>query len=131
MRLTLTKIPAVLCTLILALPPGWCCMLASSVSCGGAEQTRKCCPSGDREHQSPICPSQGQQQTPEKCSCFNPQIVLDKAKNSLPDDSSFVALLPEFDLTVSEPSHSVQNLVESNEPISILPLNILHCCWLC
>lgn len=141
------------CSLSLALPPGWCCMLAPSRVQTGADQVvqqaeesaptarRSCCHRGVAGPQTGLAPTateftvaqpvggcQHQSRTPQvRCCCTRDAVVREKAVDA-PADALSVALVTEAAPLAAAPCVSQpQHVFPSLGP----PLHVLQCVWRC
>jgi hypothetical protein len=123
------------CGLLLALPPGWCCMAPFSACAqesakGDAQQPRPCCQHADGTSK-PSAPRPSQPAPPlplGKCPCAQHALSTDAPK-AAGNDLALAAPPPLID---SVPFPVVA------DPVVIAPLptfdhscRLLHCVWLC
>lgn len=127
------------CGLTLALPPGWCCLLASQAipTATTAARPGSCCCT---------CPApcaQGQPQPnsepaksptaplPQDCPCTDRQTVLTAGASAEQAEVAvaLLAILPAFDLWPSEAGVALRADSDTHPPP--LRLHVLHCQWLC
>ncbi len=134
MRPFLLRLASLTCGLVLALPPGWCCLwlpepahAAAAPSEAPAKPCRPCC----GHSVQPAEPAAPAPVPPPPCPCADRNATTPEAVKPpalLPGDG-LAATLPALDLTPSAaPEHLVPDL--SLAPPST-PLNVLHCVWLC
>lgn len=141
------------CSLSLALPPGWCCMLAPSRVQTGADQVvqqaeesaptarRSCCHRGVAGPQTGLAPTateftvaqpvggcQHQSRTPQvRCCCTRDAVVREKAVDA-PADALPVALVAEAaPLPAATSFFPAQRVPSPASP----PLHVLQCVWRC
>lgn len=125
------------CSLILMLPPGWCCHVVTLPCCARHGETTasgskdNCCSSccGEEtktstEHQTPT----PKPPTGRSCCC-DPQPTLRSNTNPSLVDLAVVAPTIEVVTTVDW-TVSAQTAVSGGEFTSA-PLHLLHCIWLC
>jgi hypothetical protein len=122
------------CGLLLALPPGWCCMVPAR---GVAEDVRKrddspprsCC---DRGHRAPApAAPERPKRAPlpfDQCPCFERSASTDVPK-TVGCDHALAAPLPLVDL-VPSPTVAVPTLAQPASPLDS-SLQLVHCVWLC
>jgi hypothetical protein len=125
---------ALMCGLILALPPGWCCMLSPRASTTGArgeaKQVRSCC--GHCKHSSkathPSAPSR-QPLPPGKCPCTDRDATSPDAFKILGSDLVLTSSTSVGDAVPC--SVSFGHPIEVHDPPSDSSFLILHCVWRC
>lgn len=117
---------ALLCGLILALPPGWCaafCRAATPPEQAG--HCSSCCPAERHEPTPAPC----RQAPPLKCCCADIDRTTPPSPEKLPLDLSFAVPLTSLDL---EGRSAAGALLEQTGPRAAAPpLHLLHCVWLC
>lgn len=127
------------CGLTLALPPGWCCLLASQATPTATTAPRpgSCCctcpaPSAKGQPQPKSEPAKSPTAPlPKDCPCTDRQTVLTAGTSAEQVDGGVmpVAILPALDIRSLE-AHVVRR-VDSDAHPPPLRLHVLHCRWLC
>jgi hypothetical protein len=120
------------CSLLLALPPGWCCMVRAGVPTPAAEKAAP--------HHCPCCPCQGTAKPkapephplplpPAQCPCDGRQATAPDATKASGDNLTLAAPPPVIDLV---PTFSVDgDIVALPFFPSHVSLQLLHRVWLC
>jgi hypothetical protein len=133
MRSAILRPLTLACGLLLALPPGWCCMARAWESPQQAESDTPCPPPD-------CCPCKGPAQPkaptprpaplpPGQCPCDGRQSVAPDAPKAVGCDLSLPAPLPVIDL--------VPCRARGDGPVSLpvfssdFSLHLRHCVWLC
>jgi hypothetical protein len=125
-----------LCTLLVALPPGWCCVLVPAACCGNQQPVEQrgapvkhkscCCAAKPTQNGSQPKPKGG---APVKsCSCEKPPNVPSDTARFGPDllALGFVRTTQLAHFSVTEPIQSGRT-----SPALSPPLHVSHCVWLC
>jgi hypothetical protein len=122
------SIPALLCAVLLALPPGWCCAASGGTCCGKRPPSPAlptcpdCCCDQPAPHQDapPRTP-------PKKAACCErPAGILDRA--DAPDGTPAGADAP---LPLDGPAIAPTSAGDLSPPAASPPFRILHCVWRC
>lgn len=124
------------CGLTLALPPGWCCLLASQTTATTAPRPGTCCctcpasgakeqPPGSEPPKSPTAP------LPKHCPCTDRQTVLTAGVTPEQADGGVIplAIFPVLDIRPA--LAGIVGRVDSDAHPPPLRLHVLHCQWLC
>ena len=116
------------CGLLLALPPGWCCIFATLLPTHDAPVAAPACRSCCRQF-APSSPTpKPKPHNPERCPCADRHATtLDHVK-SAPLDLSFVVVLPAVERSFL-PS-PMDAAAAFSPPPSASP-QLIHCVWLC
>jgi hypothetical protein len=132
MMLVLGRSLALFCSLVLALPAGWCCMIGPlPVGCGRpvVAKTRPCCGCSKCNRQSSDRSSQPMPATPKHCPCLDRD--LSTPESYRPIDANFA--LPAI-VVIAVP---VDMARERTQPVGRVAIesntsrHILNCLWLC
>lgn len=121
----------VCCTLVVALPPGWCCAVESLLNPSlyresANRQTCSCCPKCRSNMPTPAKPMPA---PPQRCPCLDRDLTTPDTpvKPDLGAANSMMVVLPVPDFALS------QLLIAPDCPdsrVSVSP-HILNCRWLC
>jgi hypothetical protein len=137
MRHRLTNLVAIAASLLLALPPGWCCWSASAtgreparlVDAQSIPQSHSCCQhhkAAKTPKQSPATPRLPMH--PGQSACCVPQHVV-------PAKASPASILFAPPIVLPFAAFAASPIELALSPIWFVvhspPLNILHCVWLC
>lgn len=128
------------CSLLLALPQGWCCLFALQTAKAATatedtattheRNTKACCPccsqNPDPEHGSKDKPSGPSKRV---CCCPDRDATLSSSSSIEKADAGFAVLLPP--LVSVAPAFALLEEVVSNFLLPTLPLHLLKCVWLC
>lgn len=125
------------CSLTLALPPGWCCLLASQTTGTTAPRPGTCCctcPASGAKEQPPPRSEPVKSPTaplPKHCPCTDRQTVLTAGVSAEQADGGVIpfAILPVLDIRPD--LAGVVGRVDSDAHPPPLRLHVLHCQWLC
>lgn len=128
MRLFFPRFLMLCCGLLLALPPGWCCIFAIQPARKETTKTtpyrRSCC---DQSTPSKSAPKPAPHKS-DRCPCADRQTTAPDSVKAPPADLSVVAVLPVLNpaLTVASAAApaALPTLVSSSP-------HLLHCVWLC
>jgi hypothetical protein len=128
MRTFVPKLLVLGCGLLLALPPGWCCIFAVGTARHDVAEIAPCCRSCcDRF--APSTPTHKPAPSkPLRCPCADRQTTAPDSVKSSIVDLNVVAVLP-----VDEPALHIAPLeaaIAFSPLVSTSP-QILHCVWLC
>ena len=136
MQVLLMRLLAVFCSLMLAMPQGWCCFVAYHCTAPAESQHTKqktpccpCCPQpADSDEQAPspqapfpLCPS---------CSCVDRQAILPDSLTVQLVETGFVLFLPPLPLVAPDLGHPAL-VAESADPPPTPSLQVLYCVWRC
>lgn len=123
------------CSLLFALPQGWCCIFAgytpqaaataASVSPGG------CCEGCGHRTQSPSTPDQKPSEPPSRCPCSDRLTVLPSASavEKADLDFAFAAVLPPLETVPPQVAVIEEALSVVHPPTH--QLHLFKCVWLC
>lgn len=123
------------CSLTLALPPGWCCMLAAQVTPTTTTRPGSCCctcPAPGEKGQPKSDPAKSPTAPlPKHCPCTDRQTVLTAGVSAEQVDGGVIlfAILPVFD--IRPVLAGIVGRVDSDAHPPPLRLHVLHCQWLC
>jgi hypothetical protein len=119
----LVRFLTLICSLILVLPPGWCCLVPVR-SAEGATARRCCgCPHCRRPDPAP----KPAPVKPHECPCFDRQFTPPTGPQTLPAGAAMMAPLPPFEPAPAESLRLDRAAVHLADP----PLHLTHCTWLC
>lgn len=128
MRWFATRLLMLSCSLLLVLPPGWCCIFAIRTVRNDLTKTAPSCPSCcGKSHTSTPSPSPAPDR-PVRCPCADRQSTAPDNAKAFTVDLSVVAVLPFLDDVLTE--LSVIAPAATHPYLSSSP-QILHCVWLC
>jgi hypothetical protein len=134
---------ALLCSVLLALPPGWCCMVGSAPCCNQCQPVKNekvpsthpsshksCCCSSETTEQNSNCPAPSPKpSTPVKPCCC------EKAPSSLPEGARLLPdlfVVPLAVLVELPFSNGIDRAAAGPALVDTSPaLHVLHCVWLC
>lgn len=116
------------CSLLLALPPGWCCIFAFSTTRNENAKTAPCCRSCCHQANPTTPTPKPVPPKPTRCPCDDRQTTAPESAKTIHGDLFALAVLPVLDLaptalTVAVPL--VASFFVSSSP------QLLHCIWLC
>jgi hypothetical protein len=115
--------------LLLALPPGWCCLLPARPTAPAPEDALPCCPLCRHEAQQPASPPEACPNPPAGgCSCQSDPATPPQAKTAAPD----LSVAPDFAsageaLAPTGIGPALAVLPSFASP----PLQVLLCVWRC
>jgi hypothetical protein len=119
-----------LTAVLLACPPGWCCILprlhtAKAASTPAPEPVHSCC----HPQPPPAEPDSDSDKAPVAvCNCPREEATPPESSVATPDPDAAVLVPPPASETASVSAHAV----ETAQPHSLSPpLQLLHCIWLC
>lgn len=133
MRPFLLRLASLACGLLLALPPGWCCLWLPGPARASAAPTEvpagPCCPCCNHPAQpaEPAAPA-----PPQRCPCADREATTPEAVKppALQAGDSLATPVPAADDLA--PSAAPGGLVPASSlALPSAPLNVLHCVWLC
>lgn len=128
MRFTFPRILMLCCGLLLALPPGWCCIFAIQPA---RKETRKIvphCPCCCDKSQEPNPTPKPAPHKPQRCPCADRQTTTPDSVKAMPVSLTVLAVLPVLDPTLTE------SLACTPAPLPTFVSSspqLLHCVWLC
>ncbi|HEV3146634.1 MAG TPA: hypothetical protein VGZ47_22290 [Gemmataceae bacterium] len=135
----LTRSLVLLCSLLLALPQGWCCLVGAAPCCNQQQPAEKqelpakhkscCCCQELTEHEcSKPVPAPKPGKPLKACCCEKALTALPNVERQLPD----LVALP-LAVSVDVPLFHAVNRIESARrfAVSPFPLHVFHCVWLC
>ena len=141
MRSRVVRSLVVACSLLLALPKGWCCMIAAQPQPPTAASTptapadaELCCPCC--RHQTPTSSPDRQptQKSPTDshgvCCCADRHATIPLSFSVEQSDTGFFTLLPVLG-GVPACDALTDGMVVSDLPPPTSQLHVLHCVWLC
>jgi hypothetical protein len=120
------------CSLLLALPPGWCCLFRPApVAAAQPSPTAKeptCCGHCGQRNSAPV-PAPKQQQRPlGECPCTEHHFTVPNQAEKVSTDIALVAFV------IAPPALSRLDVGEDAgllpDPL-VLPLHLVHCTWRC
>ena len=117
-----------LCSLLVLMPVGWCCWLVPVVQASANTQEASCpgcCCCGKQKKSAPSTPKETPRKAP--CGCTHPA-----ARLIVPEDAD--APLPMLHVFVEIEAVLFSQAITTMPVLRIdarLPLNLLHCVWLC
>lgn len=123
------------CSLTLALPPGWCCMFAPQTITTTAVRPDSCCctcPASTAKGQPKSEPAKSPSAPlPKHCPCTDRQTILSASATAEQADVAvaILAILPVFDIWPLEAG--IVRRVDSDAHPPPVRLHVLHCQWLC
>lgn len=113
-------------SLVLALPPCWCCMVAAPLKQDAPAQPQKtCCHS-----QRPDSPKPPSERSPFPKSCCPPSLSTTAPSVKSYQPESMVPVAPP-DSDVGSPTPAITPEVARHFSFDSPPLQLLHCVWLC
>jgi hypothetical protein len=131
-----TRVLTLLCSLLVALPSGWCCVFVPAACCGKQQSAERGTPA---PHKNCCCRSKPAQQNdnepksngsaPAKpCSCEKAPSVPSDMARFVPD-----LLVQCFERATEFAHFSITEQIQSGRPAGALspPLHVSHCVWLC
>jgi hypothetical protein len=125
------RVLALVCTLLLALPPGWCCILQSTaLAVRGKERLAArpaCC--GHCKGHAPTKSSDPVRLPPGSCPCTDRALTVPSAPRVVACESAVVT-----PLALPEPVVSGATAGDGGAcslPVFSLPPRVLNCLWLC
>lgn len=128
------------CSLLLALPQGWCCLFAlqtektatakEDTATTHAKSTKACCPCC-AQNPDPERGPKDKPSGPSKrvCCCPDRDATLSSSSSIEKADSGFLVLLPPLDPVA--PTLTLVEEVVSNLLLPTLALHVVNCVWLC
>jgi hypothetical protein len=132
MRTSLLRLASLACGLLLALPPGWCCLWMPGPACAAAApaEAEPCCPCCCHPAQ-PTEPATPAPAPPQRCPCADREATAPEAVKppALQAGADLGAPVPVPALAPSAVQECL--LPASSLTSSSAPLNVLHCVWLC
>ena len=113
-------------SLLLVLPPGWCCLLPRAAA--PKNELPPCCrPCCDgAKHSEPVTPAP---LPPGRCPCSDRQSIAPDVAKLVLAVPFLTAPAPALDLAVSPVA--VDDLLLASGPSLDLSLHLVHCVWLC
>ena len=116
------------CSLLLVLPPGWCCIFAVQTVREDSTKTDPCCPSCcGKSNTSTPTPSPAPDK-PTRCPCADRQSTAPDTAKAFAVDLSVVAVLLVVDRT---PTEFPASAPAATPPFLFSSPQLLHCVWLC
>ena len=118
------------CGLLLALPPGWCCIFAfRSVKQEAPKASPCCCPCCAKEAPRPAPTPAPAPKAPDRCPCADRHSTAPDAPKVFASDPGFVAPVPvihlaPFWLGITAPAGFCP-------PAAATSSHVLNCVWLC
>jgi hypothetical protein len=119
-------------TLLLALPPGWCCFMPRQTQASTRpEGSHDCCHGSPVSPHHPTAPDRDEAPVAPATSCCCVTDATSPADPQTPaaDPSSVPLAVPVGDVSLSPASHPFIRDVQPHAPSP--PPRILHCVWLC
>jgi hypothetical protein len=127
MSLFFRRILVLTCGLLLALPPGWCCLLPQVGIRQPGKATASCCHHKDQAS-TPTTPKAPLPEHGPPCGCVDRDSPVPSGPKTLPVDLASVpavVLQPVFD------GGAGAVVILTTAAVASPPLNVLHCVWLC
>lgn len=127
------------CSLLLAMPQGWCCILASympkatGTAASGTKSLAGCCPCQPLQSDPSDTPTPAEKPsapTNTICPCADRHATLPDAPSVEQVDAGFVLFLPPLSLVAPGIEHRAA-VAGADLPPPTPPLHVLHCVWLC
>ncbi|HTU93341.1 MAG TPA: hypothetical protein VMF69_24890 [Gemmataceae bacterium] len=141
MRKRVVRSLVLACSLLLALPQGWCCLLAMQTAKAATTtvsettapaNTRGCCPCCPRNADRDRNPA-GKPSEPEKSTCFccpDRDATLPSTSSIERVDTGFIVIVPPLDVIF--PSVALlDGVAGSTFYLPAHQLHVLKCVWLC
>lgn len=125
------------CSLLLAMPQGWCCILASympkatGTAATGSKGFTGCCPCQPHQPGPSDTPAPAEKPsapTNTICPCADRHATLPDAPSVEQVDAGFVLFLPPLSLVAPGIGHRA---AVAGRDVPRRPLHVLHCVWLC
>ncbi len=115
------------CSLPLALPAGWCCMVSGPAAHAGTVPAAAGCP-----RCQPSAPAERPSVPAKKnaCPCYDRQTTLPAASPVDMPDAGLVALLPPVVVAPTDLARSVQTSARTHDPPA-RARHVLYSVWLC
>jgi hypothetical protein len=133
MRLAAVRVLVLVCSFLLVLPPGWCCLFQLPVLQGAtvspAPPVRSCCGHCQTTARTPASTPRPERLPPGKCPCTDRVSVLPGAPRLVACDLLPTVLLTLPDLLPTCDSTPVAVGLSVVHPPG--PLHLCRCCWLC
>ena len=131
MRSPVLRLLVLGCGLLLALPPGWCCIFAFRSVKQEAPKSSPCCccPCCAEKAPRPAPTPTPAPKAPDRCPCADRHTTAPDAPKVFVCDLGFVVHLPATDLSPSWPG--VSSLVGPHSPAVPTSSHALNCVWLC
>jgi hypothetical protein len=118
------------CSLLLALPQGWCCLFACPQAKATVATTADTQDTPEDAGDScPCCPHKPPAPTKSTCCCSDRHATVPTTASVEPPDDGFV-LLPPPNVAAQTVAYSTA-VVGTDLPPPTGTLHILHCVWLC
>ena len=128
MRWFVTRLLMLSCSLLLVLPPGWCCIFAVRTVRNDATTTAPSCPSCCGKSNTSTSTPNPAPDKPIRCPCADRQSTAPDNAKAFTLDLSVVAVLPVHNDTFTELpaiAPAATHAFLSSSP------QLLHCVWLC
>jgi hypothetical protein len=128
MRLFAARLLMLSCSLLLALPPGWCCIFALGTIRNDAAKPAPCCRSCCHQSKPTMPTPQPEPHKPGRCPCDDRQTTVPDSVKALHGGLAVLVALPALDPAPLGLTVAVSD--RFSLPISASP-QLLHCVWLC
>ena len=127
MRLFLPRLLMLGCGLLLALPPGWCCIFASEEARKETAKAAPCCRSCCGDKSQPATPTPAPDK-PDRCPCADRQSTAPDTLKAFAPDLSLIAPLHSLDFPL--PTEDAADH-DGFRPLVSCSAHLLNCVWLC